>query len=120
MQEVNKIYISGKITGEPNLNREKFEAAEWHVKKVLRGFPINPHKLPDDHNKSWCAYMRVCVGALTDCDSVVALDDWKRSRGAIREIIIAKWLGIPVVCIESGEPIRIGLWLKIKLLLNLI
>ncbi len=37
-----KIYISGKMTGIENLNREKFEVAE----KFLRdnGFdPVNPH-----------------------------------------------------------------------------
>lgn len=115
----NTIYISGKITGMPNLNKHKFAAAEEHLKR----FAIivhNPHTLPAYHDKSWASYMKVCIRALCNSDKVVVLDCWKHSRGAIREVMIAKWLNIPVVSIETMSEVEIGLFLKIKLLLNII
>ena len=115
-----KIYISGKITGAPNLNYKKFEDAEVYIEIELGGYAVNPHHLPDDHDKSWFSYMRVCVANLVKCDLVFALDDWKQSRGATREILIAQWLLIPVLDIKNKQLIRIGFFTKIKLLLNLI
>jgi hypothetical protein len=117
--KANTIYISGKITGAPNQNKHKFSAAEEHLKKFAN-VVLNPHTLPANHDKSWCSYMKVCIISLCRADQVVVLDDWKNSRGAIREVLIAKWLNIPVVDIETLSEVKIGLVLKIKLLLNII
>lgn len=115
----NTVYVSGKITGMPNLNKYKFEAAEKHLTQC--GYDvINPHKLPSNHDKSWESYMKECVKALTTAQMVVVLDDWKHSRGAIREVMLAKWLNIPVVSIEAMQDVEVPFLLKIKLLLNLI
>jgi hypothetical protein len=115
------MYISGKITGEPNLNKFKFEAAE--AKVIQMGYiPVNPHKLDHSENvfKKWFLYMRVCLRSLTACDLVVALDDYKRSRGAIIEIWSAEWMQIPVFDLVTMQPIKLSFWIKVKLLLNLI
>ena len=113
------VYISGKITGMPNLNKYKFEAAEKHLKHF--GYDvINPHKLPDDHDKTWESYMRECTKALSGANMVVVLDCWKNSRGAIREVMMANFLGIPVVDIQTMSDVHVPFLLKVKLLLNLI
>lgn len=115
----DKVYISGKITGLPDCNRPKFLAAEaLIIKKGL--IPVNPHKLDDEHNKSWVAYMKACIAALIWCDAVFVLDDWNKSRGAIREIFIALFLQIPVYEIETMNEVKLSFWIKIKLLLNII
>jgi Domain of unknown function (DUF4406) len=112
-------YISGKITGMPNLNKYKFVAAETLLNN--NGFAtINPHKLPEEHDKSWESYMKTCIGALTFCDCVFVLDDWKYSRGAVCEVYIAIKLGLPIYSIETHEPVKMPLYLKIKMILNLI
>lgn len=112
-------YISGKISNLPDLNKPKFEKAEAKVIQI--GFnPCNPHKLPDNHNKKWNSYMKVCLSHLHMCDLVVALDDWKKSRGAIIEIWNAEWVDIPVFELETMRPIKLTFWIKVKLLLNLI
>lgn len=113
------VYLSGKITGMPNLNKFKFEAAEKHLTQY--GYDvINPHKLPDNHDKTWESYMKECTRALTGANMVVVLDCWKKSRGAVREVMMAIFLGIPVVDIETMRDVNIPFSLKIKLLFNTI
>lgn len=112
-------YISGKISNLPDLNKPKFEKAEAKVIKIGWN-PCNPHKLPDNHDKKWNSYMKVCLSHLHMCDLVVALDDWKKSRGAIIEIWNAEWVDIPVFELETMCPIKLTFWIKVKLLLNLI
>ena len=106
----DRIYISGKITGVPDLNKPKFQAAEEFVFRH-QGFVhdiVNPHKLPDDHDKTWSSYMKECIKALCTCQHVVVLDDWEGSRGAITEVLIAKILQIPVWHIETMAPLKIS------------
>lgn len=120
MQNFNPttVYISGKITGMPNLNKHKFDAAEKHL--TMYGYDaINPHKLPDNHDKSWESYMRECTKALSNVDMVVVLDCWKHSRGAVREVMMAKFLGIPVVDIETMQDVEVPFLVKVKLFLNI-
>jgi hypothetical protein len=114
-------YLSGKITGEPNLNKFKFE--HYEAKLIsLEYNVVNPHKLDHSENvfKKWQMYMRVCLAILPTCDLVVALDDYKRSRGAVIEIWSAEWMDIPVVDSVTMLPIKLSFWIKVKLLLNLI
>ncbi len=114
-------YISGKITNAPNLNKLKFEAGEAKVIEMGH-IPVNPHKLDHSANvfKKYSLYMRVCISALTECDLVVALDDYKESRGAIIEILNAQWIDIPVIDIRTMKPVKLSFWIKVKLILNLI
>lgn len=116
--KVNRIYISGKITGMPNGNKGKFAAANLHLKQFVNFEVKNPHNFLHNHDKSWESYMKVCLKELCNADKVVVLDCWKQSRGAIREVLIAKWLNIPVVAIEDMEDVKIPFSILIKLLLN--
>jgi Domain of unknown function (DUF4406) len=99
-------YISGKITGLADLNVPKFKAAE-SLLRTCYGTVINPHVLCKSLgvNTPWHIYMRRCIGALPDADVVFLLDDWKQSRGAMVEVIVAIFLKIPVVAIETMDEV---------------
>jgi hypothetical protein len=74
----NKVYIAGKITGDPNY-REKFNKAEEELK--AEGYIVmNPAILPEGF--TWSDYMRITEAMLEACDIVYMLEDWKDSQGA--------------------------------------
>ncbi len=90
-----KLYVSGPMTGIPDLNFPAFNAAA----KALRaaGFEaVNPAELNPEPGKSWQACMRVDIRALMDCDGVALLPGWRTSRGASLERVIALAVGMPV------------------------
>lgn len=106
------VYVSGKITGLKDLNKPKFAAASVLLKKHLtdelyrRVVVVNPHCLPNNHDKSWGAYMRVCLKALCDCERTYVLDDWKRSKGALTEVLMSKIIGVELYEIETMKTLR--------------
>ncbi len=81
-----KIFISGKMSGEPNYNRAKFN----QVAKTLteQGHHVmNPAILPDgfEHNE----YLHICKAMIDCCDAVYMLKGWELSLGANLEYIYA-------------------------------
>ena len=92
---MKKIYISGKITNNPNYKAE-FEAAELALK--IAGFqPVNPAEehLPD--GATWADYMRQDIKLLCDCDAIYMLNGWRESAGAKIEHKLAQDLGIEII-----------------------
>ena len=91
------IYLSGKITGDKNF-RQKFEKT---TRKLLSyGHTVyNPAILPNGFEYE--QYMKIDFLALSFCDAIYLLDDWKISKGAIREFEEAKRLGIKVITEED-------------------
>lgn len=92
---MNKIYISGPMSGHPELNFPAFhaKAAELRAKGVD---VVNPAEIeqPDPH--SWTACMRADLKQLLDCDAIVMLPGWQHSTGANIEILLAKAIGCEV------------------------
>jgi hypothetical protein len=90
------IYVAGKITGLPDLNKPKFDAAVRELRS--RGFIVrNPHEICDGlPEEEWHKCMRKCIAVMMECDIVVLLDDWVFSRGAIIESNLASDIGIEV------------------------
>lgn len=86
---MNKIYISGKITGlSPDTCERLFSEAENRLKGF--GFePVNPLKngLPD--NSSWEQHMGRDIELLLGCNAIYLLDNWTTSRGARIELAVA-------------------------------
>ena len=100
-----RVYISGPITGIPNLNRDAFD----HEERLLReaGYEVfNPHIITPPSEEQledfgrpenvWRYYMRICVGQIPLCDSMRMLPHWQNSKGAVWEHRIASMLGLEI------------------------
>lgn len=94
-----KVYIAGKITGEPIEECFfKFHQAEMFVSDSRFTEAINPLKLPGiyfgiNYNRA----MSICLKALRECDAIYLLRDWEQSPGAMTELIRAKEWGLEII-----------------------
>lgn len=91
------VYISGAITGLPKAKYEKhFEEAENFLEE--KGFiAINPLKInhhEDTREWTWEDYMKADIAVLLKCKYIYLLPNWKKSKGAKFERLIAKTLDI--------------------------
>ena len=73
-----KIYIAGKITGNPNY-KEQFAAAEKKLKAEGHQV-INPTWKPE--GLPYKQYIDMGLMELQQCDVIYLLSDWKDSKGA--------------------------------------
>lgn len=113
-----RIYISGPMTGKPDLNFPAFHAAADLLRK--QGYdPVNPVELNVEQG-DWHACMRNDIKALCDCDALALLPGWQESQGAHLELHIAHRLGLQIGTLEefsalstaseaaSGPPYRVA------------
>ena len=90
---MKKIYISGKITGDPNY-REKFLKEEDRLFSL--GYePVNPAACVPSGTE-WAKAMKTVLRVMLLCDGVSLLPDWRKSRGAKIEARLARKLGMDV------------------------
>lgn len=102
-----KVYISGKVTGDPDY-RKKFAKAEKRLKEM--GYdPLNPVKGEKD-GKPWEYYLRRDIKKLCDCDILLLLPDWTQSKGARLERLVASRLGIKVWRLYGDGKILVAEW----------
>jgi len=87
-----KVYIAGKITGDPNY-REKFERYAGIIKQSGH-IPLSPAVIPDGLPLSDC--MRICFAMIDSADMVYFIQDCKDSPGARLELMYCKYIGKPV------------------------
>ena len=83
-----KVYIAGKITGDPNY-RKKFKDA---AADITRGGHIllNPADLPKGMRPK--DYMRICFAMIDVADAVVFLPDAAESAGARLEMAYCEYI----------------------------
>lgn len=97
---VARVYISGPMTGLPDLNFPAFNSAAALLE--ARGFEVaNPARLNPDPSTSWAACMRVDIKALCDCDTLALLPGWEQSSGAHLEMHIAHRIGMRIVQLQE-------------------
>lgn len=96
-----KIYISGKIAGDPDY-KGKFARAAAQLER-LGATVINPATAPEGLAK--LDYMRICFAEMEAVDYVVFLPDWAESAGAKLER--AK-KSVPQICAECWDRIVPG------------
>lgn len=89
------VYISGPMSGLPELNHPAFDAMAELLDDLGYGRVFNPADVTAQ--SSWEAFMRVDIAALVDCHVIVMLPDWQASRGARLEHHIARELGLTVI-----------------------
>ena len=91
--EMKKIYIAGKITGDPDY-RAKFRAEDERL-RALGYDTVNPAELVPE-GTPWDMAMRTVIKAMLDCDGVSLLPGWRNSRGAVIEECLARLLKMDV------------------------
>jgi hypothetical protein len=90
---MKKIYICGKITGDPN-HQEKFLKEENRLYSL--GYePVNPAACISS-KELWSKAMKTAVRLTLLCDGVSLLPDWKGSKGAKIEAGLSRSLGMDV------------------------
>jgi len=99
------IYISGPMTGLPNLNMEAFNNAEDKLRKAGWSDIRNPARLAvnEYENLPRSLYLRADLRQLLDCQAVLLLRGWQQSKGARLEALIADEVGIRRVYEEKQE-----------------
>lgn len=84
-----KIYIAGKITGDPNY-RVKFESYAERLRSEEH-IVLSPAILPDGLSKA--DYMRICFAMIDVSDMVLFLPDYEDSDGAMIEHDYCEYTG---------------------------
>ena len=92
-----KIYIAGKITGEPNY-KEKFDIAATSL-EAQGHIVLNPAELPEGMLPA--DYMRICFAMIDTGDAIYLLKDWCSSFGASIERNYAMYTGKSIL--TEGE-----------------
>ena len=88
-----RIYISGPMTGYPELNFPAF--AEKAKELRSQGFDVcNPAEHDEVPNQEWSFYLRKDIRLLMDCQALHLLPGWEKSKGAKLEHYIACELGM--------------------------
>lgn len=103
------LYVAGKVSGLPDLNKPKFEAATTQLRNM--GYIVrNPHEIcTGRHPNDWNGCMRDCIRVLMECDAVILLNDWWDSKGAYLEAKLAEKVGIRVMQLEDFEKFELEL-----------
>src|SRR6266850_1853283 len=100
------IYLSGPMSGMPNLNQEAFsEAAEF---ALANGYNVYNPAAKDEGTRQ--ANMKTDIENILRCDQVWVLDGWQTSAGARLEVMLAHEIGMPVQDARTQTPTDLGIF----------
>ena len=90
---IEKVYVSGKISGLDLIESQKnFKNAAILVSEMKKK-PINAFYIkPLFGVKKWFFYMVSDVNVLRKCDSIAMQSNWTDSKGAVIEYFLAKFV----------------------------
>lgn len=100
-----KWYLAGPMTGLPEFNFPQFASAKADLEEI--GFEIlSPHTI--DHGETpetlgklhYSVYLRAGFKMLLECQGIILLPNWTRSRGAQAEFNLAVSLDMAVMQYE--------------------
>lgn len=92
---LKRIYISGPMTGMPDLNFPAFNAKAKELRDL--GHDVcNPAEHDEIPDQPWEFYLRNDIRLLMDCYVLHLLPGWKNSKGARPEAMIAMELGMKI------------------------
>lgn len=101
-----KVYLSGPMTGYPDFNYPAFHAFAEMLRN--RGHevvsPAEQDEISglDPSTAKWHQFIRWDIKVLADCEAIVLMDGWHKSRGARLEHHIADALGMEVLTIHEA------------------
>lgn len=96
---LKRVYISGPMTGLPDLNFPAFNAEAKRLRKL--GYDVvNPAELCSS-SATWEECMKLDLTALLTCDILALLEGWQESRGAHLEMNVAHRVKIKIVLIAD-------------------
>jgi len=97
---VKKIYISGPMTGKPDLNFPAFNEAAAAL-RALGWVVVNPVDVNPDPGVDWLTCIVADLEAMRGCTAIALLPGHEASDGAAMEKIAAKRLGMSFHNIED-------------------
>jgi hypothetical protein len=92
---MSTIYISGPMTGMPNLNYPAFNAEAARL-RALGYAVVNPVDINPCGDTPWHECLRKDLKALCDCDTLALLPGWEKSAGSHLELHVAHRLGLSI------------------------
>lgn len=104
-EENQKIYISGRMTDDPQ-HEYKFNAA---VEKLMKDYiVVNPVDISIEvdgtiNNATYKDYLKADIKKLMGCDAIYMLSGWEQSKGAKAEHSIAVALDMKIIYEASNE-----------------
>jgi hypothetical protein len=96
------LFISGPMTGYPDLNVPAFDRAEEALTKA--GYKVvSPaaEARATEGKLTWTEYVTRSIGHLFRVDGVAILAGWAGSRGASVEVAVARGLGLPLLSVRE-------------------
>lgn len=96
------VYISGPMSGYPDFNYPAFREAEKRLIQKGQKRVVSPAQ--DSlvvGNVPWHECLKLALTQMMDCDGVVLLEGWEKSKGAQLEVHVARSLLIPVYELEE-------------------
>ena len=91
-----KYYLSGAITSQSDF-KKYFSRYETQLRAMGITDIFNPAAKDWPEYVRWDVCMKYDIKILADCDCLILLPNWKKSRGAKVETYLCKKLGIRVV-----------------------
>lgn len=97
------------MTGIADSNYPAFEKAAFELRALGLNL-ISPHEVfagetPDDSR--WNEYLRHDLRSVTQCQGIILLPGWHKSKGAVIELSMALALGMDVMFYKHGALIEI-------------
>lgn len=89
MSTAKKIFLSGRITGDPHY-KTKFDRAAREL-KAEGHIVLNPATLPI--GLEYADYARICTAMIEAADTVMLLPGYQKSPGVALEVKYAKYIG---------------------------
>lgn len=90
-----KLFMAGPVTGYPNYKLNFNKVARKLQEKNIEF--INPIKgMPVATKKNWTWAMKKTISQLLECNAILLLKDWEKSKGAQLEKSIAEHLGYTI------------------------
>lgn len=96
-----RIYLSGPMTGLPDLNFPAFHAAAAELRAAGHEV-VNPAEINVGTDPTWEQCMRADIRQLCDCDAIALMPGWEHSKGANLEAHIAHRLGLEVMHLQPS------------------